>query len=47
MMLVRAGGRNRTEEEYRALLAKGGFAVTRVIAEAAIPVSLIEATPRA
>jgi hypothetical protein len=30
-MLVRTGGRNRTEIEYRALLQSGGFQVTRVL----------------
>ena len=44
-MLVRTGGRNRTEIEYRALLTKAGFRVTRVL-----PVhgdlSMIEAVPQ-
>jgi hypothetical protein len=30
-MLVRTGGRNRTEKEYRDLLQSSGFAVTRVL----------------
>jgi trans-aconitate methyltransferase len=30
-MLVRTGGRNRTEKEYRDLLQSGGFQVTRVL----------------
>jgi O-methyltransferase domain len=30
-MLVRTGGRNRTEKEYRGLLQSGGFQVTRVL----------------
>jgi hypothetical protein len=30
-MLVRTGGRNRTEDEYRSLLGKSGFEVTRVV----------------
>jgi hypothetical protein len=30
-MLVRTGGRNRTEKEYRSLLGKSGFEVTRVV----------------
>ena len=41
-MLVVAGGRERTEDEYRALLARAGFEVTRVAATGA-PQSLIEA----
>jgi hypothetical protein len=41
-MLVVAGGRERTEDEYRALLARAGFEVTRVTATGA-PQSLIEA----
>jgi hypothetical protein len=44
-MLVRTGGRNRTEKEYREILSKGGFETTRVIPTASQ--SLIEATPRA
>jgi hypothetical protein len=42
-MLVRTGGRNRTEKEYRDLLSRGGFATVRVLATQAQ--SLIEATP--
>ena len=45
MMLARTGGRNRTEQEYRALLASGGFDVTRVIRTKG-DLSIIEATPR-
>src|SRR5262249_1233567 len=30
-MLVRTGGRNRTEKEYRNLLTKSGFEVTRML----------------
>ena len=45
MMLVRTGGRNRTEPEYRTLLASGGFDVTRVIRSTG-DLSIIEATPR-
>ena len=41
-MLVVAGGRERTEEEYRALLARAGYEVTRVAATGA-PQSIIEA----
>ena len=42
-MLVRTGGHNRTEKEYRDLLSRGGFDIARVIATRAQ--SLIEATP--
>ena len=42
-MLVVAGGRERTESEYRALLAAAGFRLTRVHSTAS-PLSLIEAT---
>jgi ubiquinone/menaquinone biosynthesis C-methylase UbiE len=41
-MLVVAGGRERTESEYRALLSAAGFRLTRVIATAS-PLSVIEA----
>lgn len=43
-MLVRTGGRNRTEQEYRAVLARGGFAVARVIPTSST-LYLIEAAP--
>jgi hypothetical protein len=43
-MLVRTGGRNRTEQEYRNVLARGGFRTTRVIATAST-LFLIEAAP--
>jgi hypothetical protein len=43
-MLVRTGGRNRTEKEYRELLSKGGFDTARVIPTRSQ--SMIEATPR-
>jgi hypothetical protein len=43
-MLVRTGGRNRTEQEYRDVLARGGFRTTRVIPTAST-LFLIEATP--
>lgn len=33
-MLVRTGGRNRTEQEYREILAANGFRVTRVVGAA-------------
>jgi hypothetical protein len=45
MMLVRTGGRNRTEQEYRALLLSGGFDVARVIPTKG-DLSIMEATPR-
>ena len=45
LMLVRTGGRNRTEKEYRDLLAKGGFETTRVIPSRGAP-SVIETVPR-
>ena len=44
-MLVRTGGRNRTEQEYRDLLASGGFDVTRVISTQG-DLSIMEAMPR-
>jgi hypothetical protein len=44
-MLVRTGGRNRTEQEYRDLLASGGFDLTRVIRTAS-DLSVMEAVPR-
>jgi hypothetical protein len=43
-MLVRTGGRNRTEQEYRDLLASGGFDTTRVIRTQS-DLSIIEASP--
>ena len=43
-MLVRTGGRNRTEQEYRTVLTRGGFLTTRVIATAST-LFLIEAIP--
>jgi hypothetical protein len=42
MMLMCPGGQERTEEEYRALLAKAGLRLTRVIPTHS-PVSIIEA----
>ena len=41
-MLVRTGGRERTANEFRDLLAQAGLRVTRIVATAA-PVSVIEA----
>ena len=43
-MLVPTGGRNRTEQEYRNVSARGGFRTTRVIATAST-LFLIEAAP--
>ncbi|HEU4533086.1 MAG TPA: methyltransferase [Polyangiaceae bacterium] len=43
-MLVLAGGIERRDDEWRDLLAKGGFTPTRTIATRG-PVSIIEATP--
>ena len=43
-MLVRTGGRNRTEQEYRDVLTRGGFRTTRVIATAST-LFLLEALP--
>ena len=40
-MLVMTGGRERTEEEYRSLLASSGFKLTRIIPTAS-PMSVIE-----
>jgi hypothetical protein len=42
MMLVGTGGQERTEEEYRTLLAKAGFRLQRVVPTQS-PVSVIEA----
>lgn len=43
-MMTVAGGRERSADEYRALLAKAGLVLRRVIATAA-PLSIIEARP--
>jgi hypothetical protein len=43
-MLVRAGGRNRTEKEYRDLLAAGGFKMTGVFPTGG-PLTVMEAAP--
>lgn len=43
-MLVMTGGRERTEQEFRTLLASAGFQLTRVIPTGAI-VSIVEAVP--
>jgi hypothetical protein len=44
VMLVSPGGQERTEQEYRALLKKAGFKLTRVVPTRS-PVSVVEATP--
>jgi hypothetical protein len=44
MMLVGTGGQERTAEEYRALLKKAGFRLTRVVPTAS-DVSVVEAVP--
>lgn len=44
-MLVVAGGRERSEREYRALLEAAGFALERVIGTAS-PLCLLEAAPK-
>jgi hypothetical protein len=44
-MLVTAGGRERTESEFRALLADTGFSVVSVGRNAAGPLSVITAVP--
>ena len=44
MMLV-TGGRERTEREWRELLAAGGFSVQKVIAVEGEALSIVEATP--
>lgn len=43
-MLVVAGGRERTAEQYRSLLARAGFRLTGVVPTAA-PISVVEAVP--
>jgi hypothetical protein len=44
MLVVAPGGRERTETEYRALLAEAGLSLTRVIPIAG-PMSIIESQP--
>ena len=44
VMLAIAGGRERGEEEYAALLGKAGFELVRVV-PTALPSSVIEARP--
>jgi hypothetical protein len=43
-MLVMTGGRERTAKEYEALLARGGFKLSRIVPTAS-PFSVIEARP--
>jgi len=43
-MLVLVGGRERTEEEFRAMLAASGFSLTRVV-PTKLPLSILEAVP--
>lgn len=43
-MIVHGGGRERTEDEYKALYASAGFALTRIIPTAG-PASIIEGRP--
>jgi hypothetical protein len=45
LMLMLPGGRERTEPEYRELLEKAGFRLTRVVHTASL-VSIVEAAPR-
>ena len=45
MMLVGPGGRERTEQEYAALLAKAGLRLTQII-PTQTPVSIVEARPQ-
>jgi hypothetical protein len=44
MMLVGPGGQERTEPEYRTLLAKAGFRLSTVVPTASA-VSVVEASP--
>jgi hypothetical protein len=46
IMLMVAGGRERTEEEYAALFEMAGFELSRVVATKS-PVSVVEARRRA
>jgi hypothetical protein len=45
MLVTAPGGRERTEAEYRALFAAAGFSLTRTVAAAPTPLSILEATP--
>jgi hypothetical protein len=44
VMLVGPGGQERTEEEYRELLEKSGFRLTRLVPTKS-PVSIVEGVP--
>jgi hypothetical protein len=44
-MLMMPGGRERTAEEFRALFARSGFEMTRIVPTQS-PLSVIEALPR-
>jgi hypothetical protein len=44
LMLTYAGGRERTEDEYREILAATNFRLQRVVSTAS-PVSILEAVP--
>lgn len=44
IMMIMTGGRERTESEWRALFAAGGFRLTRII-QTQSPVSIIEGVP--
>ena len=45
MLVLTSGGRERTESEFRHLLAKAGFELHRVI-PTQLPLSLVEGRPR-
>ena len=45
-MLVMPGGRERTEQEFRALFDRAGFTLTRIVPTAS-PLSVVEAKPKA
>jgi hypothetical protein len=45
LMLTVPGGEERTPSQYRALLDRAGFEMTRVVPTAS-PVSIVEAVPR-
>lgn len=43
-MIVHAGGRERTHDEYAALLRRAGFRLDRIVPTAS-PISIVEASP--
>jgi hypothetical protein len=45
-MLVMPGGRERTEQEFRALFDRAGFDLTRIVPTPS-PLSVVEAKPKA